>query len=51
MSTIDELKTERDQLREALAFMLNIFDTPIARRRIDSEYADEARVMAREALK
>lgn len=38
-------------LIEALEFMLNVFDTPIARRMIDNDYAEGARIAARAALK
>lgn len=37
-------------LREALECMVGVFDTPIARRRIDGPFAEEARRQARDAL-
>ena len=42
---------EIERLRNALTAMRGAFDTPIARRRLNSEFADEARQIARGALK
>lgn len=49
-ATISDLTRERDAAREALSSMCGAFDTPIARRRISNDFADEARRRARAAL-
>ena len=47
---IDALADDRDSLRMALEAMMGVFDTPVSRRKINSECAQEARKMGRAAL-
>lgn len=47
---IHEVSDEIERLRDALQTMKGAFDTPIARRSIHSDFANEARAMARVAL-
>jgi hypothetical protein len=47
---IDQLKEDKEELKNAVRQMLSAFDSPIAHMRMKSEFANESREFAREIL-
>jgi hypothetical protein len=46
----DQLKADKEELKDAVRQMLSAFDSPIAHMRMKSEFANESRAFAREIL-
>jgi hypothetical protein len=47
---VDQLKADKEELKDAVRQMLGAFDSPIARMRMKGEFANESREFAREIL-
>ena len=45
-----EIKQSKEELLDCIKNLMGAFDTPIARRKIDSEFSNEVRKLAREIL-